>query len=58
MSGGADKQVIIWGGDPYEGKLKYAHSDSVQKVSYNPKSPLVLSCTNTDIGKIICAVML
>ena len=52
-SGSADKQVIIWGGAPYEGKLKYTHTESIQKVAYNPKSPLVLSCTNIDFGKMI-----
>lgn len=49
-SGGADKQVIVWGGTPFEGKLKYPHSESIQRVAYNPTSPLVLSCTNIDFG--------
>lgn len=52
-TGSADKQVIIWGGTPYEGKLKYSHSESIQRVAYNPKSPLVLSCTNVDFGEFL-----
>ena len=51
VSGGADKQVIIWEGQPYEGKLKYPHSDSIQKVAYSPVALQVLSCSASDIGQ-------
>lgn len=49
-SGSADKNVIIWGDTPFEGKLKYSHSESVQRLAYNPKTALLLSCTNVDFG--------
>ena len=55
-SGGADKQVIIWGGNPAEGKLKYSHVDTVQRIAFNPVATQVLSCTATDIGKILINV--
>ena len=51
VSGGADKQVIIWGGTPYEGQLKFPHSDSIQKVAYSPVAQQILSCTSSDIGQ-------
>jgi len=48
-SGGKDCCVIIWSekGEPI---LKYTHSDSVQKVLYNPATDSLASCTNTDFG--------
>ena len=53
VSGGADKQVVIWGGQPYEGQLKYPHNEPLQKVAYNPVALQVLSCTASDIGQSI-----
>ncbi|KAI8925767.1 hypothetical protein BC831DRAFT_459392 [Entophlyctis helioformis] len=48
-SGGADKQVIIWNAK-WEGVLKYSHGDSIQSLSQNPVTGLVLSCTCSDFG--------
>jgi intraflagellar transport protein 122 len=49
-SGGADKQVIIWDAETFEGILKYSHNDIIQSVSHNPATGQVLSCTPTDFG--------
>ncbi|KAL5037642.1 hypothetical protein RTP6_005043 [Batrachochytrium dendrobatidis] len=48
-SGGADKQVIIWN-NKWEGTLKYSHNDTIQSVSQNPATGMVLSCTASDYG--------
>jgi len=48
-SGGADKTVIIWNSKG-EGVLKYTHNDSIQKVSYNPATDQIVSCTASDFG--------
>nr|CCA20383.1 PREDICTED: similar to WD repeat domain 10 isoform 2 putative [Albugo laibachii Nc14] len=48
-SGGADNVVIIWT-DTAEGILKYTHTDSIQKLAYNPQSQCLASCTNSDFG--------
>jgi intraflagellar transport protein 122 len=48
-SGGADKTVIIWT-NKAEGILKYTHSDSVQRVAYNPCANVLASCTGVDFG--------
>jgi len=48
-SGGADCSVIVWNED---GKpvLKYSHSDSIQRVVFNPATDTLASCTNSDFG--------
>ncbi len=51
VSGGADRHVIIWSGNPYEGKLKFSHADAIQKVAYSPVAAQVLICSNVDIGE-------
>jgi intraflagellar transport protein 122 len=48
-SGGADKTVIIWTSNA-EGVLKYTHTESVQRVVYNPSLPMLASCTGCDVG--------
>ncbi|KAL2917328.1 hypothetical protein HK105_202992 [Polyrhizophydium stewartii] len=48
-SGAADKQVIIWS-NKWEGTLKYSHNDTIQSLSQNPVTGLVLSCTASDFG--------
>jgi len=48
-SGGADKTIIIWTSKA-EGILKYSHNDSIQKISYNPVTHQLASCTETDFG--------
>ncbi|KAJ3323550.1 hypothetical protein HDV06_001574 [Boothiomyces sp. JEL0866] len=48
-SGGADKQVIIWS-NVFQGILKYSHSDTIQSISQNPITGVVLTCTGSDFG--------
>lgn len=48
-SGGADKTVIVWTRKA-EGILKYTHTDSVQRVVYNPCETILASCTSVDFG--------
>ncbi|XP_042142808.1 intraflagellar transport protein 122 homolog [Ixodes scapularis] len=48
-SGGADKQVIIWTAK-LEGILKYSHHDSIQCLSYNPVTHILVSCSCSDFG--------
>jgi intraflagellar transport protein 122 len=48
-SAGADKTIIIWTSKA-EGILKYSHSDTIQKVSYNPVTQQLASCTENDFG--------
>ncbi|KAJ2997530.1 hypothetical protein HDV02_005419 [Globomyces sp. JEL0801] len=48
-SGGADKQVIIWS-NTFQGTLKYSHGDTIQSISQNPVTGVVLSCTGSDFG--------
>ena len=48
-SGGADKQVIIWGSN-LEGILKYSHNDNIQALAQSPTSNTILSCSTSDFG--------
>ncbi|KAH6577809.1 hypothetical protein BASA50_009124 [Batrachochytrium salamandrivorans] len=48
-SGSADKHVIIWN-NKWEGTLKYSHNDTIQSVSQNQVTGVVLSCTASDFG--------
>lgn len=48
-SGGADKQVIIWS-QSFQGILKYSHNDTIQSISQNPITGVVLTCTGSDFG--------
>mmetsp|Transcript_24173 Transcript_24173/g.65451 ORF Transcript_24173/g.65451 Transcript_24173/m.65451 type:complete len:1251 (-) Transcript_24173:228-3980(-) len=48
-SGGADKQVIIWTTNA-EGILKYAHTEPVQALAYNPMTHQLASATAADFG--------
>lgn len=48
-SGGMDKTVIVWS-SKMEGTLKYTHSESIQKVQFNPVSGQLLSCGLMDFG--------
>ncbi|KAI9197284.1 WD40-repeat-containing domain protein [Polychytrium aggregatum] len=49
VSGGADKQVIIWS-PKLEGVLKFSHNDPIQAVACNPASSMVVSCSTSDFG--------
>ncbi|CAM9623274.1 unnamed protein product [Phaeothamnion confervicola] len=48
-SGGADRTVIIWNSKA-EGMLKYTHNDSVQRVTHDPSTGVLASCTGLDFG--------
>lgn len=48
-SGGADNTVIIWT-KKAEGVLKYSHSDTIQKIKFNPVTKQLASCTANDFG--------
>ncbi|GBG34100.1 Intraflagellar transport protein 122-like [Hondaea fermentalgiana] len=48
-SGGADNTVIIWTKNA-EGVLKFSHTDSIQKVKFNPVTKQLASCTANDFG--------
>ena len=48
-SGGADKQVIIWS-NTFQGILKYSHNDTIQSISQNPITGVLLSCTHSEFG--------
>lgn len=48
-SGGADKQVIIWTAKA-EGILKYAHTESIQCLAYNPMTHQLASASSSDFG--------
>ncbi|KAJ1630940.1 hypothetical protein T492DRAFT_870790, partial [Pavlovales sp. CCMP2436] len=48
-SGGADKQVIIWTSSA-EGILKYAHTEPIQTLAYNPMTHQLASATSGDFG--------
>ncbi|KAG8465049.1 hypothetical protein KFE25_012412 [Diacronema lutheri] len=48
-SGGADKQVIIWTSKA-EGILKYAHTEPIQALCYNPLTHQLASATAGDFG--------
>lgn len=48
-SGGADKQVIIWS-NVFQGILKYSHTDTIQSISQNQITGVVLTCTGSDFG--------
>lgn len=48
-SGGADKQVIIWS-SAFQGILKYSHNDTIQSLSQNPITGVLLSCTHSEFG--------
>jgi intraflagellar transport protein 122 len=48
-SGGADKQVIIWTSEA-EGILKYAHTEPIQAIAYNPMTHELASATAHDFG--------
>ena len=48
-SGGADKQVIIWS-SAFQGILKYSHNDTIQSLSQNPSTGVLLSCTHSEFG--------
>ncbi|CAE7942220.1 ift122, partial [Symbiodinium sp. KB8] len=48
-SGGADNTIFIWTSEA-EGLLKYTHTDSIQKLAYNPVTGQLASCTESDFG--------
>ena len=45
----ADNNVILWSSTG-EGKLKYAHNDSIQCMEFNPVTHQLLSCSCSDFG--------
>lgn len=48
-SGSADHSVVIWN-NKAEGILKFTHADSIQKVTYNPVTQQLASCSSVDFG--------
>ena len=47
-SGGKDKVVVIWKASG-QGKLKYNHSSSIQRIKYSPSSFMLASCSDVSI---------
>jgi len=48
-SGGADCNIIVWSSEA-DGLLKYAHNDAIQKLSFNPVTSQLVSCSVHDFG--------
>ncbi len=47
-SGGKDKTVVIWKASG-QGKLKYNHNTTIQKIKYSPTSFMLASCSDVSI---------
>src|SRR5207237_523355 len=49
-TGGADKSVILWNGNPGSPTLRFPHRDALVAVAFSPTAPLLLSVSESDFG--------